>query len=299
MSWHALENIVSPYAPMSVWLDRSGMNFDIKSANVEFLADNEFIQMKGKRVLYRGDNNVALSVVSDSYQIVQPKEIMGFFFDMCKRHGLHMDTAGVIRNSTKFWCLANTGSSFSIGDDVVKQYLLMATSADMSMATTGKHTAMRVVCSNTFHANVNNAEPAVKVNHSRQFDPTAMEIDLGLMTKEFAVVGETVEAMGDIKVKDPAAKKFYAELVSGKSDMTNQEINQTHATSRIFKNMLNSYKKAPGAQNTVWGLFNGVTHMVDHVSARNTDNRINSALFGAGALMKQNAWKKAVEMVYA
>ena len=54
-----------------------------------------------------------------------------------------------------------------------------------------------------------------------------------------------------------------------------------------------SFRSAPGASPSVWGLVNGVTHMVDHVQGRTLDSRLNSAMFGTGSLLKNKAWDKA------
>lgn len=53
-----------------------------------------------------------------------------------------------------------------------------------------------------------------------------------------------------------------------------------------------------GTQNTAWGLLCAVIEYVDHERrARNTDNRLDSAWFGQGALIKQKALDEALQLV--
>ena len=44
----------------------------------------------------------------------------------------HLETAGVLRNGAHYWALARMDGEFDIAGDKVKQYLLLASSADGS-----------------------------------------------------------------------------------------------------------------------------------------------------------------------
>jgi phage/plasmid-like protein (TIGR03299 family) len=226
---------------------------------------------------------------------VQPRQVLDFFTELCQRYNLKMDTAGVIRGGVKFWAMARTGNQTDVGlRDIIKQYVVLASSADASMATTAKHTIKRIVCSNTFHANVGNFEPAIKVSHSTQFNAEAVKIDLGLMDREFDSIGELVKEMHNEKITDPDARRWFAELLSGKVKMDTDEVNAYATTARLFQTVFDSYKNGRGAENTIWGLFNGVTYTIDHVRGRTVDSQLDSALFGSGAQVKGKAWRKAV-----
>ena len=51
------------------------------------------------------------------------------------------------------------------------------------------------------------------------------------------------------------------------------------------------------AKNTAWGLVNAVTEYVDHHRrARSQDNRLDSAWFGQGAVLKQRALSTALKL---
>jgi len=298
-SWHGLENVVPTDAPFETWLDRSGMGFEIKGSKVLYDVDGDQASMDDRKVLFRTDTNKALSVVSTDYHIVQPYQVLNFFRDLCDKYGLEMDTAGCIRGGVKFWALARTGTELNVGKgkDIIKQYILLASSADASMATTAKHTTMRVVCSNTFHASINNGESAIKVSHSKAFNANDVKMDLGLLNDEFEQFGYFAGTMHDSKVTDPMARKWFAEMLSGKNDLDTDQINTYASTSRLFQTIFDSYKQGKGAENTVWGLFNAVTYTVDHVRGRTVDSQLDSSMFGTGAQLKQKAWNKALALV--
>jgi phage/plasmid-like protein (TIGR03299 family) len=93
-----------------------------------------------QKVLFRSDTNTPLSVVSQRYQVVQPREILEFYRDLTKVSGFELETAGVLKGGKKFWALAKTGQDFALkGNDVTNGYILLATACD---GTSGDHCAV-------------------------------------------------------------------------------------------------------------------------------------------------------------
>ncbi len=65
--------------------------------NVSFMAKNErgqniLMPYEEQRVLYRSDTHAPLSVVSQRYQEVQPKEILEFYRDLTEQSGFELET---------------------------------------------------------------------------------------------------------------------------------------------------------------------------------------------------------------
>lgn len=306
VSWHGLEHTLPETATFDDWVSHPVFDWKIQRSKVRYATAREdedladFATMDDRLVLFRSDTKAPLSVVSADYHVVQPKQVLEFFRDLCEANHLTMDTAGVIRGGLKFWALARTGQQFAVGGkDVVKQYVLLATSADSSMATVAKHTSVRTVCSNTFHASVNNNEAAVKIRHSKEFSETQVKLDLGLLDKEFSDLHTYAEAMHQAKVEVNAAKRWYAELLTGKADLLDDEVAEFADKSRLFSGFWRGYNHGPGAEDTAWGLLNGVTYTVDWVRGRSVDTRMDSAWFGAGASLKKAAWEKALDVIGA
>jgi phage/plasmid-like protein (TIGR03299 family) len=296
-SWHKKENIVDPNAPFEVWLDRSGMGFNINESTVQYRTiQGVREEMSSRKVLWRSDNAKALSIVGSEYKVVQPKEILSFFMELCRDNYLKMDTAGVIRDGRKFWALARTGNEFDLGGkDTVKDYILLGTSCDGTMATTAKQTSIRVVCSNTFHLAFGSKE-RIKVYHSSIFDKQKVKVDLGLTTENFSEFHSNAKEMHKAKIPDSQAMCNYVELMGKDECISVSYAKEQMNNSPKLQQLWGSYKNGKGAENTVWGWFNGVTYMVDHLQGRLEDTRINNSLFGNGNNLKQNAWKKAKEM---
>jgi phage/plasmid-like protein (TIGR03299 family) len=261
-------------------------------------------------ILYRSDTRKPLSVVSDGYKIVQPGQVLEFFRDLCETNKMEMETAGVLFGGRRYWALAKTGHQLTLaGKDLVKQYVLLATSCDGSMATTGKHESIRVVCNNTLSAALSGGGDAIRVRHTSVFDETAVKIDLGLLDKEWteftvaatklskrklsrnAAVNILVDALGDREQFDKDVKK----------DAVTAFENQPYA-SGMAKIMALFDGEGRGAdlassKGTAWGLVNAATQYFDHTAGRNQDRRLAKAWFGKNDDRKVAVLKEALEVV--
>lgn len=155
--WHNLGNHLPEKQPIEVWAKAAGMDWRIQESTVRYDVeipelDHQSLIMpfEDHKVLFRSDNKQPLSVVSKRYQVVQPQEVLEFYRDLTEQAGYELETAGVLKSGRKFWALARTGKEAVLkGNDVVKGYLLLATSCDGTLATTATPTTIRVVCANT------------------------------------------------------------------------------------------------------------------------------------------------------
>ena len=319
--WHGLGEQLPSKQPIEVWAQAAGMDWQIKESPVHFSIDNihnasMFGSFEEQKVLYRSDTNTALSVVSNRYQVVQPMEVLAFYRDLTEHAGFELETAGVLKGGRKFWALAKTGHSTALkGNDVVNGYLLLATSCDGSLATVAMPTTVRVVCNNTLSIAVNNRENAVKVSHRSVFDADAVKQRLGVAVSHWDQFMYEMKVLSERKVSTKEANAYFETLLTHttpqSSDITPSGLRLLKpSTTPIIPNE-RAYKKLQAmyggqgrgaeltaAKNTAWGLLCAVTEFVDHErQARSTENRLDSAWFGNGAQMKQQALEQALQLV--
>ena len=319
--WHGLGNQLPEKQPLEIWAQAAGMDWQIKESPVHFSIDNVhnasmFGSFDEQKVLYRSDTNTALSVVSNRYQVVQPMEVLEFYRDLTEQAGFELETAGVLKGGRKFWALAKTGHSTALkGNDVVNGYLLLATSCDGSLATIAMPTTVRVVCNNTLSIAVNNSENAVKVSHRSVFDADAVKQRLGVAVSHWDQFMYEMKVLSERKVSTKEANAYFETLLT---QTTPQSPDNTPSGLRLLKPSSTpiipnerAYKKLQtmyggqgrgaeltAAKNTAWGLLCAVTEFVDHErQARSTENRLDSAWFGNGAQMKQQALNQALQLV--
>lgn len=298
--WHGLGEKLPEGQSIEVWLKAARLEWELKRLPVQYLVDGRLRTMDDRFVLVRSDTDAALSVVSDDYQIVQPKDVLEFYRDLVDHYGYTLETSGALDGGRKVWALARTGMTDAVdkrGDDELAAYLLLATSCDKSLATTAAFTSIRVVCQNTLFFAMEDIktgrQPQVKVPHNLHFDADRVKEGLGIMDKAWSGFITKVRRMGSYPMNSDKASFFFKELLLQKNarDLSNKAEREHHSIMSLFSS-------APGqdlssAKETLWGAVNAVTYYADHVRPGAGGDRLDSAWFGAGCALKEKAWVKA------
>ncbi|EHU2458158.1 DUF932 domain-containing protein [Acinetobacter baumannii] len=330
--WHGLGNPLSPNQPIEVWAQQAGMDWRIESSNVSYMAKNErgqniLMPYEEQRVLYRSDTHAPLSVVSQRFQEVQPKEILEFYRDLTEQSGFELETAGVLKGGRKFWALARTGQSAALkSKDVSNGYILLATACDGTLATTAQFTSIRVVCNNTLAIALkgqNSNAGVVKVPHSTKFDAEKIKQQLGISVRAWDEHMYEMKQLSQCKVtQSEAAAYFNAVFNNTTMSIAEQDDNiiqfyrdvatqaQTNSKEKPEPNaksmskvmeMFNGQGRGASlssAKDTAYGLLCSITEFCDHERrAMSIDHRLDSAWFGAGAMMKQRGLEQALRLV--
>lgn len=328
--WHGLGNLLSPKQPIEVWAEQAGMNWQIESSNVSYMAQNErgqslILPYEEQRVLYRSDTHAPLSVVSQRFQEVQPRAILEFYRDLTEQSGFELETAGVLKGGKKFWALARTGQTAALkGKDVSNGYILLATACDGTLATTAQFTSIRVVCNNTLAIALNGQSSSlgvVKVPHSTRFEAEKVKQQLGISVRAWDEHLYEMKQLTQRKVSQFEAKAYFDAVFNNTSmSVAEQDENiiqfyRDVAAQNQVKDKSNPNAKAMGkvmemfngqgrgtslssAKDTAYGLLCSITEYVDHERrAMSTDHRLDSAWFGAGASIKQRGLEQAMRLL--
>ena len=303
--WHGLGNLLTPRQPIDVWAKQAGMSFRILEAPVRYTAKapgtpTGMMAFPNQKVLYRSDSRAPLSVVSDRFHVVQPREILEFYRDLTEVSGFELETAGVLKEGRKFWALAKTNQSGSLkGGDTIQGYLLLATACDGTLATTAQFTSIRVVCANTLAIALTHGAGVVKVPHNTRFDPQLVKKELGISVSTWDSFMYRMKTLSERKVKQHEAADYFLQVFKDGIDPAVQP-GQERALKAVQALYEGHGKGASlsSASGTAFGLLNAVTEYVDHQRrSRTPDYRLDSAWFGQGAALKQKAVDHALMMV--
>jgi phage/plasmid-like protein (TIGR03299 family) len=335
--WHGLGNQLSPHQPIEVWAQQAGMYWRIESSDVSYMAQNErgqsiIMPYEEQRVLYRSDTHAPLSVVSQRYQEVQPKQILEFYRDLTEQSGFELETAGVLKGGKKFWALAKTGQTSALkGKDVSNGYILLATACDGTLATTAQFTSIRVVCNNTLAIALkgqNSSAGVVKVPHSTKFDAEKIKQQLGISVRAWEDHMYEMKQLSQRKVTQTEAAAYFDAVFNNTSlSVPEQEDgiiqfyrnvamqaqsnnpatkadNKTEPNGRAMSKVMTMFNgQGRGAElssvkDTAYGLLCSITEFADHERrAMSQDHRLDSAWFGAGAGLKQRGLEQALAMI--
>ena len=168
---------------------------------------------------------------------------------------------------------------------------------------------------------------AIRVPHNTKFDGELIKKRLGVAVSHWDEFMYGMRQLAKRRMKESEAQTYFRQVLCEDSDSKTRShhisgdsiphphphpsIYVSNKVGRAFLNeerMLNTVNslyqghgrgaEMTGTQNTAWGLLCAITEYVDHERrARNTDNRLDSAWFGQGALIKQKALDKALQLV--
>jgi len=303
-AWHGLGQILEAGQPISVWAESAGLSHEVKRSPVNYIADNgQTLRFDNKSVLYRSDTLAPLGVVSPDYNIVQPADILDFFAQLAANNNFELESAGSLSGGKRIWAMAkvNDGATI-IGQDVVKPYVLLATSYDGTLATTARFTSVRVVCSNTLGYASAESGDTVRINHSKAFSAKDAALDLGIALNGFDKFLIESRWLANKEVNETFVVEFLKALLP--KTMSTKLVNGVKKPeavpiekSKAFQSIMALFNgqalgsDLPEASGSAWALLNAVTEHVDH------NLNQNAAWFGYGNTLKNKARDLLLEVV--
>ena len=111
-----------------------------------------------------------------------------------------------------------------------------------------------------------------------------------------------MKTLAERKVKTHEAMNYFLKVICNTDQNSDMPVGLTNE--RALKKVQMLYEghgrgaEMQAAKDTAWGLLCAVTEFVDHEKqARSQDNRLDSAWFGQGAVIKQRALDHALQLV--
>ena len=294
--WHGLGQLMTAGASIEDWQREAGMDYKVQRSVIRYATErdlnhpSQFRTVDDKHVLFRSDTGAALGVVSDSYKVVQPTEVLEFFRDWAEQGGLTIESAGVLFGGKRYFATAKLADAVSIdgGRDTVVPYALLSTSADGSLATECRWTTVRTVCNNTLTM-ARKGAAAFKVSHRSVFVADDARNAVEAAHAEFGAFMTAARYLATVKVDQEWAEHHTVQLLM----KTNEEVTRASAGFNRIMGLFNGEGKGSNfetAHDTAWGWLNACTEYVDHyVRTRSTENRTASALWGPGDALKAKA----------
>lgn len=303
--WHGLGNELTEDEALHIderALAKSGMDWKILRSRVRYAVErtgdeSAYLTVPDQHVLFRSDSKEHLGIVSDKYEIVQPREMLEFFADIVSANGFKLNTAGTLFGGRRFWALASIGEeAHVIGNDLMKGFLLITSSCDGTMATTVKPTTVRVVCNNTLGmAMSTKSASTIKVSHRTEFDHKKVKDQLGIVHGAFGSFMAATKSLAQHEISKMRAREMTARLLVESGTVTKAD----PETSSGFTSIMSLFESGKGnGGKTAWDWVNGVTEWVDHEQrAKSESHRIANAWYGKGDALKTQAFEKALELV--
>jgi phage/plasmid-like protein (TIGR03299 family) len=308
--WHGNGQSLEAGQSIEVWAKAAGLAHDVRRSIVQFDNGEEVALYGDREVLYRSDTLQPLGVVGNKYKIVQPAQVLDFFAKLAENNHFQLETAGSLAGGKRIWALAKVSDGAPVlGQDVVKPYVLLATSYDGTLATTARFTTVRVVCQNTLGYATEEAGDTIKVPHSAEFDADATRLDLGIAFNGFDKFLFDARKLAKREVNEAFAVEFLKQLLPDTVSVKTEKDGRRTVTpvpaeeTKAFQSILDMFKGnalgsgLPESRGTAWQLLNAVTQHTDHISGRSVDSRLSSAWFGQGNALKSRARDQLLAVV--
>ena len=296
--WHGLGQLMPVGQTVEQWQKAANMDYKIQRGRVRYATSpvqatthaSDLHAVDDKVVLFRNDTGAALGVVSDSYKVVQPAEVLEFFREWADKGGVTIESAGVLFGGRRYFATAKLADAVSVdgGRDKVVPYALLSTSADGSLATECRWTTVRTVCNNTLSMALR-GKSAFKVSHRSVFVADDARDAIEAANEEFGAFMTMARDLAKLKIDADKAEDMTVKLLTKSSEAVARE---SAAFDRIMA-LFNGEAKGSNLESsyqTAWGFLNAVTEYADHhIRARTDENRKASALWGPGDALKQKA----------
>lgn len=296
--WHGLGQQLQPGASIQEWTEAAGLNWQVERSPVEFHTADTVLFMENRHVLYRNDTKAPLSVVSDSYKVVQPAQILDFFNEVTSKTSAQLETAGSLFSGRVIWALARMGEDMPIKDDSVAPYIMLSTSYDLSTPTIAKFVATRVVCNNTIQLAMNEAgKRQIRIPHSTDFSADAVRAGLEISFDAFDLFKQQALKLANKSFALSDMDKFLVTLLQPtEGEIDGDQIRKSKAYTSIL-NLFNGAQMGgnqDASKATAWGALNAVTEFIDHAKGKNQSARLMDAWFSTAGKFKERALEMLV-----
>lgn len=318
--WHGLGIKVEPDLTPAQIQTVAGLDWTVSKRPLAFISSPEdakvddvsvsftkSIEVKERYALVRDSDDQFLDIVGKTYRPTQNKDAFEFFDAFVKETKLKMHTAGSLCSGKYVWALAETEKAFEIGPakDRVESYVLLVSPHQFGKCLVVQQTTVRVVCQNTLNLALSEAGAAsYRMPHSREFNAEAKlqaAKVMGLINESFLNFENEVEVLAASKIKRIDVVDFYSELLKIDHSTMLAANDDGLPKSRNLRQFMDAYEGASpgsdlsGTKNTLWGVVNAVTYVMDHASVRNKELAFRDNLFGYRGDLKRKALNLALQ----
>lgn len=302
-AWHGLAVVLDDYPGREDAMRLAGHNWRVLEQPVFTAPMSEGID--GYKALVREDTKKVLSVVNDSYKVIQNDTLWDIIDAIMEQERVKYETAGVLRDGSVTWVMARLNEPSQVpGDDsAIYPYILVSNSHDGSAAARAHAVSVRVVCWNTFTA----AEAQSKSSglrytfrHTRNVMERIEEAKqaLAVTRHEHEEFMQLARDLAEVKVNSDDVKVFLERFFPmPPEDVTSERHKRNILDARRQVDDILGGETIPKAhKRTAYGLWQAGIEYLDHYRRANTpETYFKRGVFDSTATKKRLA-KVAAEV---
>lgn len=302
-AWHGLGKNLGRKLTAEEALKEGHLDFEVVKRPIYWeAADGEKILLPKKYATVREDRDIMLGVVGDKYTILQNKSVFSLFDPLISEGEAVYDTGGVLGDGQTVWVAMKLPAHLKVaGKDEIELYLVGTSTHDGSGSALGFLSPIRTVCQNTLKMAIGANAGMVRIRHLASAEAKLKEAHriLGISNQLAGEMEEIFNSLAGQKVTSRDEKSFIETLFPIPPVPEGQDDYKRKPSALTYREeVLEAYETGVGQQairGTKWGLFNGVTHWLDHGRKYNSDGghdsskKLSSIWFGDSARIRQDA----------
>lgn len=301
-AWHGLGTVLNNPISTADALRQGGLDYNVlKLPNIHFLPNGEELISPDSFFTVRTDVNKVLgSRLGKDYTVLQNVAALDIVDEILQKGTAAIETAGAIDEGRKVFICLKINTDITVGSqDIVNQYVLIATSHDGSMSITAMPTNIRVVCNNTLSAALGQkSKDKIKIRHTTNASSRlseAMKI-LNLMSNNTASNEDNYNIMAENVISKEQMFNYFGNVFCTTDEIkelqTGQRAKEVLSTRKqnILSEVLNFATNGIGQKlamkgndQTLWSAYGAVTGFLTRKKYSSVDDRANSMLFGTVA----------------
>jgi phage/plasmid-like protein (TIGR03299 family) len=259
--------------------------------------------------IVRDDTHATLSVMSDSYQIINHSAFGDIFEAVLKQTNVKAETGGCLDGGRKVWMLVKLDEPILLPGDTsaTMPYLGLTGRHDGKGGVTLRATAVRIVCANTFNAAELEGKRTGAVFsfvHRGNWQDRVADAREAVMgaRRDLKRYEEIAHNLLGVKVTERQTGIFVTEFIPAppKGLATDRVMRKRRSGRDKLREILASPTIiGAGIDGTAYGLVNAAGEYLDHVrTSRSWETRLNRTLIRPEPL-KHSAVKLALEVAKA
>lgn len=272
-------------------LNEAALNWTVRT---ETLQTESGIILNDKIAIIRDDTNIVIGDHGKGYVPYQNEELLELLFKIAHHTGLELHTGGSFRDGGKVY-IQMKSDDLRLNNDKIEGFITGINSFDGSTALSFGTSHNTVSCSNTFWMVYKKLQ--TKMKHSINMKP---KIELILQNIDKLIQEEKenfriIERMADVKLTDEVKDLVVRKLFDVAREDRLDELS-TNKKNKIANFHIDLNGELTTKEDTLWGLFSGVTKYTTHTMKKNGDNT-EGKLFGNTGKKEREIWHELAAMV--
>lgn len=294
--WRNLTTAFKEGTTLREAIEQVGLDYEVGFSDLTIVNSGE--KVPDRRATVRKDTGAYLSVVGSRYNIVQNRDAFSFLEDVVDSGDLRPIGGGYFRGGARPWIQARLPEDVVIAGDKHIPFIFCANSHDGGLPVTVALSAIRVVCENTFAANVH-APRRFVIRHLASAEGRIGEARrvLEISTKYFEEYAEKMNRLADIPIDEEEFRTVVNDLFK-MPDPNHSTEEQREAVGRKRAQLLAVYNESPLVpRGTKYGAMTAITEWADHWrngfkgdERQRSEHRSEWILLGDGVDFKDKAF---------